>query len=210
MKPMKPLTFSADGPSVLSGDFIAAFDTDQEDGQPGKYTLQAGTDDSETVGGHQKSESQRPGRDATLCACLHLTWEDRVMGFAGCFVIGLALSLSSMLSFTQLLLGHPAPFAWKLSTGAILSLASSSFLTGPREQWRKMTSPIRVGATVAYCASIVANLLAALFLHNIVLTLITIIVQYCALAWYCASYIPFGRDLLRRCVGRVGRGACMV
>lgn len=210
MKPMKTLNFTVDGPSVLSGDYIAAFHPDQEDGQPGEYTLQAGIDNSKTVGGHQESGSQRQGNDGNLCACLHLTWEDRVMGFAGCFVIGLALSLSSMLSFTQLLLGHPAPFAWKLSTGAILSLASSSFLIGPREQWRKMTSSIRVGATVAYCASIAANLLAALFLHNILLTLFTIIVQYCALAWYCASYIPFGRELLRRCIGRVGRGACMV
>ena len=131
-----------------------------------------------------------------------LGWEERVMGFLGCWCIGFALSLTSLFSFPQLLLGDPEPFAWKYSVGNILSLASSTFLVGPKAQWDAMASPVRLGATAAYLISIIVTVVAALLLQEPILTLLSMCVQFAALLWYCASYIPFGRDLLRHCLGR--------
>ena len=44
---------------------------------------------------------------------------------------------------------------------------------------------------------------AALVLRAAPLTLVMMAVQFCALGWYCASFIPFGRLCIQRCVGRV-------
>ena len=131
-----------------------------------------------------------------------LTWETRTMGFVSCFAIGTALSLSSVFSFPLLLAGDPTPFAWKYSVGNVVLLASSTFLVGPQQQWEQMASPVRIGASLAYVVSIIVTVFAALVLEFALLTVVAMVIQFCALAWYCASYIPFGRDLIRRCVGR--------
>lgn len=125
-----------------------------------------------------------------------LSWEDRVAGFAGCWVIGFALSLTSMLSFPQLLLGDPSPFAWKYSVGNVLGLASSGFLSGFQAQLEAMWSPVRLGATATYLSSIAATVICALVLHNALLTLLAMCIQFAAVLWYCASFIPFGRNIL--------------
>ena len=125
------------------------------------------------------------------------------MGWAGCFAIGFALSLSSLFSFPQLLLGDPSMFAWKYSVGNVLGIASSAFLVGPQSQIEQMASPVRLGATLAYLATIVTTVVSALFVRDPIVTLISMLLQFCALVWYCASYIPFGRMCLRRCMGRV-------
>lgn len=132
-----------------------------------------------------------------------LSWEERMMGFAGCFAIGFALSLSSIFSFPALLLGDPSPFAWKYSIGNVLGIVSSAFLVGPQSQIEQMSSPVRLGATVAYVGSIVVTVFAALVLQEPLLTLAAMVVQFCALAWYCASYIPFGRWMIMQVVGKV-------
>ena len=124
------------------------------------------------------------------------------MGFVGCYAIGFALSLTSIFSFPQLLLGDPSPFAWKYSVGNVLGLSSSAFLIGPRAQIEQMASPVRIGATLVYLSSIAVTVVAAIWFHHALLTLIAMMLQFCALAWYCASYIPFGRMLIRQCVAR--------
>ena len=101
-----------------------------------------------------------------------------------------------MLSFPQLLLGDPSPFAWKYSVGNVLGLASSGFLSGFQAQLEAMWSPVRLGATAAYLSSIAATVICALVLHNALLTLLAMCIQFAAVLWYCASFIPFGRNIL--------------
>lgn len=49
-----------------------------------------------------------------LCArCPALTYKQRLVGAVACMAVGWLLSLSSLLSFTRLLLGNPLPFAYK-------------------------------------------------------------------------------------------------
>jgi len=44
-----------------------------------------------------------------------------------------------------------------------------------------------------------------------VLCILLIVVQFCALVWYTASYVPFGRALIvstcKACTGRLGATA---
>ena len=90
-----------------------------------------------------------------------------------------------------------------VSVGNVLGLASSAFLVGPQTQLEQMASPVRLGATVTYLASIGVTVYAALILHEPLLTVLAMAVQFCALAWYCASYIPFGRYVIKQCVARI-------
>ena len=193
MKPIKTLAFQSIGPEPLPPEPAAA--------APTLSKLSSHTNRSETATMQQLLGIAQSDEPLQIHCCPTLGWEERVMGFLGCYVIGMALSLSSILSFPLLLAGDPAPFAWKYSVGNCLSLVSSTFLVGPRSQLRQMASPVRLGASAAYLLSIAFTVVAALVLRMALLTLLAMIVQFCALSWYCASYIPFGRACIRRCVG---------
>lgn len=209
MQPIKPLKFNSAGPLIL---------------RPDETPLTAHVPPTGTQRARIFVESRRPTQSAARSAkstiwllgeakqeplhlrfCPSLSWEDRVMGFAGCFVIGITLSLSSMISFPQLLAGHPGPFALKYSFGNVLGLTSTAFLVGPKTQLKNMMAPVRLGATVVYLLTICLTLFFALVLRVAPITLLSMVVQFCALLWYCASYIPFGRQCLRSCIGRVFR-----
>ena len=45
--------------------------------------------------------------------CPSMTFQQRLMAFGTCFILGWVVSFSSMLSFTQLIQGNPVPFAIK-------------------------------------------------------------------------------------------------
>ena len=131
-----------------------------------------------------------------LRCCPELSWEDRVLGFILCWAFGFALSLLSLLSFPRLMLGNPMPFAWTYSVGNVVAIVSSALLVGPKVQCEMMMAPVRLLATVAYLASIILTILSSLVLKSELLTLLFMIVQFGALLWYCASYIPFGRQII--------------
>ena len=207
MREMKPIEYHGDGPDPLppepqaggsssgSGGSSVAMPSPQALGRERKKTGE--TDAMKRLLGAATEEAP-----LHLRCCPELSWEERVMGFFGCWAIGFALSLSSVLSFPMLLLGDPAPFAWKYSVGNVLGLASSTFLVGPRAQLEAMASPVRLGATACYLASIALTVFAALGLEHAPLTLTAMTIQFAALLWYCASFIPFGREMLRHCMAR--------
>ena len=55
-----------------------------------------------------------------------LSYRQRLVGFVLCFCAGMFLSLTSLTSFTSLVLGNPKPFATKYSLGNCLSIGNSS------------------------------------------------------------------------------------
>uniref|UniRef100_A0A7S4EZ87 Vesicle transport protein n=1 Tax=Chrysotila carterae TaxID=13221 RepID=A0A7S4EZ87_CHRCT len=69
------------------------------------------------------------GMVGRLCSCCPaLTYQQRMLGFVICFILGGILSLSALSSLPGLLIGNPAPFAFKYTAGNLLSIGSSSFL----------------------------------------------------------------------------------
>jgi len=205
MHPTKHLPYQGAGPAPLPPEPVSALSAATS--LP-KTSASAGRSssrwDRETVAAQRLLGSASASEAPLHLRCLpSLTWEERIMGFVGCFAIGFTLSLTSIFSFPQLLLGDPSPFAWKYSVGNVLGLASSTFLVGPQAQLEQMASPVRIGATIAYLASIVVTVVAALVLRHALITLCTMLFQFVALGWYCASYIPFGRWMIQQCVGRV-------
>ena len=200
MNPTKTLKFHGDGPNPLPPDTIVVKDTLPPAG-PSTSAPAPKRWERESAAVQRLLGTAPEEAPLYLRCCPTLTWEERLYLFIGCYAAGVALSLSSIFSFPMLLAGDPAPFAWKYSIGNCIGIASSSFLVGPRAQLEQMASPVRLGATLVYLASILVTVVAALVLEHALLTLVAMVVQFCALAWYSASYIPFGRLCIRRCVG---------
>ena len=112
--------------------------------------------------------------------CPALTFKQRVYGFAICFCIGCVISLSSMLSFHQLLHGNPVPFAIKYSLGNTIALLSTGFLMGPKTQLKRMSHPTRWIAALIYVLAIVGTITFCFTPpHSALLVVICIIIQVC-------------------------------
>ncbi|XP_012526788.1 vesicle transport protein SFT2B isoform X2 [Monomorium pharaonis] len=127
-----------------------------------------------------------------------LSWSTRIKGFAICFIVGILCSFLG--SFALFLQKGLAVFAVFYTLGNIISLASTCFLMGPFNQFKKMFASTRIIATILVFVSIGLTLFAALHLHNPGLALLFIIIQSLAMTWYSLSYIPYARDAVKKTV----------
>ena len=144
----------------------------------------------------------KPGPCDCVCRRLPaLSYQQRLLGFLACLVIGLMISLTSLMSFGSLLTGNPTPFALKYTIGNLLSIGASGFLVGPAKQCRDMFAPVRRVASLLYVASLGTTLVCIFYLRSRLLTTVSICVQLGAMVWYCVSYLPFGQNMLRRVLG---------
>ncbi|KAK9292535.1 hypothetical protein L1049_020509 [Liquidambar formosana] len=122
-----------------------------------------------------------------------LSTQQRFYGFGICLAAGLTCTLLSMLVFF-----NPIKFGITFTFGNLLSLGSTAFLIGPKRQVTMMLDPVRIYATALYIASIIIALFCALYVHNKLLTLLAIILEFGALIWYSLSYIPFARSMVTK------------
>ncbi|KAH9255312.1 hypothetical protein BASA81_006764 [Batrachochytrium salamandrivorans] len=133
-----------------------------------------------------------------LCQSLQMSYSTRIKGFAICFLLGALMSITS--TFVIL---NPVKFAISYSIGNVLSLASTGFLVGPMRQMRMACDPIRRVAFVIFVLSFIATLVSAFAIKKSLVTLVFVIVQVLAGAWYTVSYIPYGRQMLSSCITRI-------
>ncbi|XP_078172487.1 got1/Sft2-like vescicle transport protein family [Carex rostrata] len=122
-----------------------------------------------------------------------LSTTQRLYGFAICFVSGITCVLLSMIVFF-----NPIKFGITFTFGNLLALGSTAFLIGPKRQLDMMLDPVRIYATAIYIASLIISLFCALYVHNKLLTLLAIILEFGALVWYSLSYIPFARSMVQK------------
>ncbi|KAK2978399.1 hypothetical protein RJ640_026830 [Escallonia rubra] len=122
-----------------------------------------------------------------------LSTKQRLHGFVICLVAGITCTLLSMLVFF-----NPIKFGITFSFGNFLSLGSTAFLIGPKRQISMMLDPVRIYATAIYIASTIVSLFCALYVHNKLLTLLAILLEFGALIWYSLSYIPFARSMVSK------------
>jgi len=133
-----------------------------------------------------------------------LTKQQRMIGFASCFGIGMLISLLSTMNIAK-----PTSFALLYSLGNMVSFLSTGFLVGPKRQCKYACERKRIIATLIFLVSMICTLLVALLYKgsgSIALCIFLIIIQFCALVWYTASYIPFAQQaisgFMKSCFGR--------
>ena len=91
----------------------------------------------------------------------------------------------------------PVTFGILYTIGNILSLMSTGFLVGPRRQCKNMFHRKRIVASLVFIGALIGTLAVAISTGSIMATLLMILIQFCALAWYTLSYIPYARDMVR-------------
>lgn len=85
---------------------------------------------------------------------------------------------------------------------------STTFLVGPVRQLKYMFDRTRVIATIIYLGCLGATLWAGLTKQNMALIIFFLVLQFLALVWYTASYVPYARQAIQSCLCRcVGGGA---
>eukprot|EP01013_Petalomonas_cantuscygni_P033822 TRINITY_DN61053_c0_g1_i1.p2 TRINITY_DN61053_c0_g1~~TRINITY_DN61053_c0_g1_i1.p2 ORF type:complete len:170 (+),score=12.66 TRINITY_DN61053_c0_g1_i1:135-644(+) len=134
------------------------------------------------------------GGEDTCCPALSFT--QRLTGFAICGLSGVLFSLIAWTFWYS-----PSKFAFFFTTGNLLGLISTVFLVGPRRHLEMMWEETRRVAVAVYLLSMMATLVAIFFLHSALLSLVMIVCQYVAFAWYCLTFIPYGRETISGCLG---------
>lgn len=134
--------------------------------------------------------------------CPKMTFRQRVMGFGICFTCGYLMTFMSFRLFIKLVEGNPAPFVFLYSSGNILSLMSSMFLSGPKRQFKSMFDEKRQATSITYLVALTCSITVC-FLPiptgpKIGLLVLLLIVQMSASLWYTLSYIPYGRATAKR------------
>jgi hypothetical protein len=160
--------------------------------------------------GHSAAQAAglSPATDSAFYQCFpKLTFKERVKGCIGCFFVGMVISL---LSFVSWWTGNIPLFAILYTLGNVISLTGSGFLMGPKRQFRNMTRARRRWAAGVYLGSMILTLIVAFTMNpkaggTSLLILACVFVQWCALIWYIASYIPFGQKIITKV--RIGGAA---
>ena len=76
------------------------------------------------------------------------------MGFGICFTCGYLMTFMSFRLFIKLVAGNPAPFVFLYTSGNILGLMSSMFLSGPKRQFKNMFDEKRQTTSIIYLVSL--------------------------------------------------------
>ncbi|XP_077145261.1 vesicle transport protein SFT2A [Ranitomeya variabilis] len=147
------------------------------------------------LNGHEDEER---GLTAQVLDSSSLNFGTRVKWFAICFVSGIVFSILG-----SALLWVPNAgiklFAIFYTLGNIAALASTCFLMGPLKQLKKMFEPTRLIATIIMLLCLVCTLCAVFWWKKKGLALLFCILQFLAMTWYSLSFIPFARDVVKKC-----------
>eukprot|EP01113_Clastostelium_recurvatum_P008630 TRINITY_DN1409_c0_g1_i1.p1 TRINITY_DN1409_c0_g1~~TRINITY_DN1409_c0_g1_i1.p1 ORF type:complete len:157 (-),score=21.51 TRINITY_DN1409_c0_g1_i1:35-505(-) len=127
-----------------------------------------------------------------------LSIRQRAIGFVVCCGLGLLLDFLGFLFFLS-----PTTFALFYTLGNILAIVSTGFVVGPFKQLKNMMKPTRIFCALVFVSSMVLTLVAVFKGWPVIVVIIFIIFQFCALLYYCFSYIPYGRQCLRGICGNL-------
>jgi len=138
--------------------------------------------------------------DSAFAACCpKLTYKERVYGCVACFCLGFVIGL---LSFVAWWTGSTATWAIMYTIGNIVSLCSSGFLLTPQKQLKNMSKAKRRIAAGIYITAILITLIGGFMDWPGPILILLVFVQWCALIWYFASYIPYGQKMISRALGK--------
>ncbi|KAJ2965097.1 hypothetical protein NQZ79_g94 [Umbelopsis isabellina] len=121
--------------------------------------------------------------DGMYLPCLVINFEKHVDPIAP-QVTGSSVVCPECSVYRLLERGNTSAFAVIYSIGNIVSLFSMTFVVGIPKQLKTMFAPVRFWATVVYIALLALTLAMSLWLHNFILSIILVIIQFGALVWY--------------------------
>ena len=112
------------------------------------------------------------------------------------------MSFMSLRLIFKLVEGNPAPFVFLYTSGNLLSLLSSTFLSGPSRQFKSMFDEKRRTTSIVYLSTLSTSIVVCFIplpaLVKMGVLVLLLLVQMGASLWYTLSYVPYGRAGARR------------
>lgn len=127
-----------------------------------------------------------------------LSYQTRLIACGIFLGLGIIFDIVAVTSLPNIVL-HPQTFAIFYTLSSIASIGATMFLWGPCSQLKQMFKKKRVVATSVYLGSMILTLVCAYELQSVWLVVLCLVIQFLAMIWYCASYIPYGRAILTGC-----------
>lgn len=141
--------------------------------------------------------------EETYCG---LTRCQRIQAFVILFSVAIALMALAVIVFLPMILFAPSKFALCFTTGSLCFMAAFASFSGPVTFAKGLFAKDRVWFAVGYVGSLFFSLYAALFAQSYFLVMASAIAQVSALAWYAASYFPYGRTGMAMLTKACGTG----
>ncbi|CAG9334955.1 unnamed protein product [Blepharisma stoltei] len=129
-----------------------------------------------------------------------LSFKERMIGFLTCFGLSIFIDVISIGSMFGILTGNPTRFALSYTMSNILALIGSGFLLGFKKQMKSAFDEKRRWTSAIFFVSMIMTLVSVLYFQIGLMILVFIIIQVCAYIWYMASYFPWGREILLKCL----------
>ena len=111
-----------------------------------------------------------------------------------------------------MIFGSVTKYAFMYTLGNIISLAGytkqfsfefmlprTGFLFGFERQFKSMTKETRLVASSVFIGALLLTILSCFLFKSRLLIFLCLILQICAYVWYIASYVPFGRTMIKNC-----------
>lgn len=121
--------------------------------------------------------------------------------FAGVFLVGLMLIMLSF-NFLPMLVVAPQKFALLFAFGSMILLSSFAVLKGPKVFMGSLLQREKLPFSAAYLVGLIGTLVATIIMKSFVLTAVFGLIQFIALLYFLASFVPGGQMALN------GLGRC--
>lgn len=135
------------------------------------------------------------GGEKTICG--DLSYKTRIIGWLGCSITGMVLSLIVSIVFVITNFDVVA-YAILYSLGQIISIAGSCFLSTPAGHCKDMMKKHRIIPSSIYILSIILTIVIAVATQIPGLVLLFLFIQIFAYYWYTISFIPFGQKIVKK------------
>uniref|UniRef100_A0A7S3DIC6 Vesicle transport protein n=1 Tax=Palpitomonas bilix TaxID=652834 RepID=A0A7S3DIC6_9EUKA len=145
-----------------------------------------------------EEEGLLSGARATAKEMCSLSLKNRIRGFAICALVGLVCGFISVWTVPMIIV-NPASFATVYTIANLSLLGGTFFIVGPLRQLKAMCKPKRAVASIMYIVSLIVTIIMAVVVKSWIGALVAIVVQFFAVVWYIASYVPYGRECLKSC-----------
>merc|ERR1711964_393310 len=182
-------------------------------GAKAKGVLAKGKKKAEKAAGFNDDEDD-------LASCFpKMSYSTRLKGFGVSFGLGVALNLLAMFWLWFTMFTGITTYAIFYSLGNICILGSGVFLTGLKRQFKMIMSYGRWICLLIYLGIMVFTIWYIMIREypnidsedsqcdetespSILIIIVLIIAQFLAGIWYMLSFIPYGRALAKKCLGK--------
>lgn len=125
-----------------------------------------------------------------------LSKKQRIFGFMSSLMLGL-ICFGLAMAYIPFIVLKARKFSLLFSLGSLFTVFSFSFLLGPWNHMRLLTSRERIPFTLTYLVTLSGTLYFAMALQSTVLTCLAAVAQMGALVWFIISYVPGGQTGLK-------------